>query len=96
MDPYGPVYRVKFVKNSGLGSIRFMAPNGMVVPVIISLIRIVVKAEIAEIARLLRINLDPETISLCCQLIEEGANPEALAAVIAELHKEMESLKTSH
>lgn len=39
-------------------------------------------------ARLLRINLDPETLNICCQMLEEGANPEALAALIIELQRE--------
>ncbi len=47
-----------------------------------------VMIEVTELARLLRINLDPETLDLCCQLLEEGANPEALAALLVQLQKE--------
>lgn len=52
--------------------------------------------DIPEIAKLLRINLDPEMLSLCCQLLEEGANPEALAATLVELQKEAEALKQAY
>lgn len=49
--------------------------------------------EVTEMVRLMKINLDPETISLCCQLLEHGANPEALAALIVELQKEAANMK---
>lgn len=39
----------------------------------------------------MKIDLDPETLDICCQLLEEGANPEALAALIAELHREAQA-----
>jgi mitotic-spindle organizing protein 1 len=44
-------------------------------------------------ASLLRIYLDPEILSICCQLLEEGANPEALAALVAELQRETMAIK---
>jgi len=39
-------------------------------------------------SNLLNTGLDRETLNICVQLLEEGANPEALAALITELHKE--------
>jgi mitotic-spindle organizing protein 1 len=41
-----------------------------------------------EMSNLLNTGLDRETLGICMQLLEEGANPEALAALIAELNKE--------
>ncbi|TPX35710.1 hypothetical protein SmJEL517_g01880 [Synchytrium microbalum] len=37
---------------------------------------------------ILNTGLDKETLSLCVSLIENGVNPEALAAVIKELRIE--------
>lgn len=37
--------------------------------------------------------MDPEILSICCQLLEEGANPEALAALLVELQKETNAMK---
>lgn len=37
---------------------------------------------------MLNIDLDPESLSICCQLLEDGANPEALAALVVELQRE--------
>jgi len=59
-----------------------------------SLIDIIPLAEVVELARLLRINLDPDTLSICCQLLEDGANPEALAALIVELQSETSRMKS--
>ncbi|KAK6517277.1 hypothetical protein TWF281_003937 [Arthrobotrys megalospora] len=46
-----------------------------------------------EISTLLNTKLDRTTLSLCVSLIENGVNPEALAAVIKELRKESERLQ---
>ncbi|XP_075997831.1 mitotic-spindle organizing protein 1 [Genypterus blacodes] len=48
-----------------------------------------------EISRLLNTGLDMESLSICVRLCEQGINPEALSAVIKELRKASESLKTS-
>ncbi|KAI9856631.1 MAG: hypothetical protein M1824_005328 [Vezdaea acicularis] len=45
-----------------------------------------------EISTLLNTHLDRTTLSLCVSMIENGVNPEALAAVIQELRKEGEAL----
>ena len=41
-----------------------------------------------ELSNLLNTGLDRETLNLCAQLLEEGANPEALAVLVTELNKE--------
>ncbi|OJJ49563.1 hypothetical protein ASPZODRAFT_128050 [Penicilliopsis zonata CBS 506.65] len=41
-----------------------------------------------EISNLLNTNLDRTELSLCVSLIENGVNPDALAAVIQDLRKE--------
>ncbi|KAJ4301523.1 hypothetical protein N0V90_003616 [Kalmusia sp. IMI 367209] len=41
-----------------------------------------------EIATLLNTNLDRQQLSYCVSLIENGANPEALANVIRQLREE--------
>ncbi|PSN62199.1 hypothetical protein BS50DRAFT_638761 [Corynespora cassiicola Philippines] len=41
-----------------------------------------------EIATLLNTNLDRQQLSYCVSLIENGANPEALAKVIQQLREE--------
>ncbi|KAK6339077.1 hypothetical protein TWF696_009865 [Orbilia brochopaga] len=46
-----------------------------------------------EISTLLNTNLDRTTLSLCVSLIENGVNPEALAAVIKELRRESARLR---
>ncbi|KAK6499221.1 hypothetical protein TWF506_003849 [Arthrobotrys conoides] len=46
-----------------------------------------------EISTLLNTKLDRTTLSLCVSLIENGVNPEALAAVIKELRKESQRLQ---
>ncbi|KAI5787355.1 mitotic-spindle organizing gamma-tubulin ring associated-domain-containing protein [Pyronema domesticum] len=43
-----------------------------------------------EISTLLHTGLDRTTLSLCVSLIENGVNPEALAAIIKELRREAE------
>ena len=48
-----------------------------------------------EVSRLLNCPLDRETLSIAVQLLENGANPEALAAVITELQNEATRLKFS-
>ena len=44
-----------------------------------------------EISKLLNTGLDRETVGVCIELIENGANPEALVAVIKELLREQKS-----
>ncbi|KAL1914895.1 uncharacterized protein VTP21DRAFT_7811 [Calcarisporiella thermophila] len=46
-----------------------------------------------EISSLLKTGLDRESLSLCVSLIERGANPDALVAVIKELRRECSALK---
>lgn len=41
-----------------------------------------------EISNLLNTGLDKETLAICVTLIENGANPEALAAVVKEIKRE--------
>ncbi|PGH06182.1 mitotic-spindle organizing protein 1 [Blastomyces parvus] len=41
-----------------------------------------------EISTILNTHLDRTELSLCVSLIENGVNPEALAAVIKELRRE--------
>lgn len=62
-----------------------MPPSGTNCGTYLFLLRFV---EVYDIARILRLNLEPETLSICCQMLEEGANPEALAALIIELQRE--------
>ncbi|TRM65331.1 mitotic-spindle organizing gamma-tubulin ring associated-domain-containing protein [Schizophyllum amplum] len=45
-----------------------------------------------ELSQLLNTQLDKETLATCVQLIESGASPEALAAVIQELRREQAGL----
>ncbi|EPQ19857.1 Mitotic-spindle organizing protein 1 [Myotis brandtii] len=51
-------------------------------------------AVLLEISRILNTGLDMETLSICVRLCEQGINPEALSAVIKELRKATEALKT--
>ncbi len=37
---------------------------------------------------LMNVPIDSETLRICSQLLSEGANPEALAALVAELETE--------
>ncbi|RPB02211.1 hypothetical protein L873DRAFT_1802661 [Choiromyces venosus 120613-1] len=46
-----------------------------------------------EISTLLNTHLDRTTLSLCVSLVENGVNPEALAAVIKELWRESGELR---
>ncbi|KDQ19163.1 hypothetical protein BOTBODRAFT_88906, partial [Botryobasidium botryosum FD-172 SS1] len=41
-----------------------------------------------DIAQLLNTQLDRESLATCVTMIENGVNPEALAAVIKELRRE--------
>ncbi|KDQ61448.1 hypothetical protein JAAARDRAFT_123563 [Jaapia argillacea MUCL 33604] len=45
-----------------------------------------------DISQLLGTQLDKETLATCVSMIESGANPEALAAVIQELRRERTSI----
>ncbi|EGN96512.1 hypothetical protein SERLA73DRAFT_140124 [Serpula lacrymans var. lacrymans S7.3] len=45
-----------------------------------------------DISQLLNTQLDKETLATCVGMIENGVNPEALAAVIQELRRESAAL----
>ncbi|KAG9008654.1 hypothetical protein FRB94_013061 [Tulasnella sp. JGI-2019a] len=45
-----------------------------------------------DLSELLNTGLDRETLATCVRMIESGANPEALAAVVKELRKENTSI----
>ncbi|TFK39987.1 mitotic-spindle organizing gamma-tubulin ring associated-domain-containing protein [Crucibulum laeve] len=45
-----------------------------------------------EMSQLLNTQLDKETLATCVGMIENGVNPEALAAVIQELRRESVAL----
>ncbi|WVQ72593.1 mitotic-spindle organizing protein 1 [Cryptococcus sp. DSM 104548] len=45
-----------------------------------------------DLSQLLQTGLDKNTLSICVGMIEQGANPDTLAAVVRELHKEKEAL----
>lgn len=42
-----------------------------------------------ELSNLLCTGLNPETLTICVRLCEAGVNPEALAAVIRDLRKQV-------
>ncbi|KZV93133.1 hypothetical protein EXIGLDRAFT_646482 [Exidia glandulosa HHB12029] len=46
-----------------------------------------------EMSQLLNTKLDKETLVTCVQMIESGANPEALAEVVKELRRESQALQ---
>jgi hypothetical protein len=46
-----------------------------------------------EMSQILNCGLDQKTLSILVSLIENGVNPEALAAVVKELKRETEALK---
>ncbi|OAX84925.1 mitotic-spindle organizing protein 1 [Emergomyces africanus] len=48
-----------------------------------------------EISTILNTHLDRTELSLCVSLIENGVNPEALAAVIKELRREAAAAMTA-
>ncbi|XP_022195148.1 mitotic-spindle organizing protein 1 [Nilaparvata lugens] len=48
---------------------------------------------IMEISNLLNTGLDAETLTYCVRLCENGVHPEALATVIKEMKREVESIK---
>jgi hypothetical protein len=41
-----------------------------------------------ELSLMLKTGLDKETLAICMQMIDQGINPEALAAVVKELKRE--------
>lgn len=45
-----------------------------------------------DMSQLLNTQLDKESLATCIGMIESGANPEALAAVIQELRRESASI----
>ncbi|GLB41777.1 putative mitotic-spindle organizing gamma-tubulin ring associated [Lyophyllum shimeji] len=48
-----------------------------------------------DMSQLLNTQLDKETLATCIGMIESGANPEALAAVIQELRRESASINAT-
>ena len=46
-----------------------------------------------EMSQILNCGLDQRTLTILAGLIENGVNPEALAAVVKELKRETEALK---
>ena len=50
---------------------------------------------IYEMSKILNSGLDQKTLSILVSLIENGVNPEALAAVVKELKRETNALKVS-
>ncbi|WWC70201.1 mitotic-spindle organizing protein 1 [Kwoniella pini CBS 10737] len=46
-----------------------------------------------DLSQLLNTGLDKNTLSICVGMIEQGANPDTLAAVIKELRRENDQLK---
>ncbi|EAU90559.1 hypothetical protein CC1G_00943 [Coprinopsis cinerea okayama7 len=49
-----------------------------------------------ELAQLLNTQLDKETLATCVGMIENGVNPDALAAVIQELRRENAIANAAH
>lgn len=45
-----------------------------------------------EFSHLMSLDMDPEVLTLCVRLCEEGVNPESLAIVVKELHKQVENI----
>ncbi|RXK35015.1 mitotic-spindle organizing protein 1 [Tremella mesenterica] len=43
-----------------------------------------------DLSQLLQTGLDKQTLSICVGMIENGAHPDGLAAVVTELRKEVE------
>ena len=48
---------------------------------------------VEEIAHLLNMGLDKETLSICVRLIEDGINPSSLARVVLYLKQEAAGLQ---
>ncbi len=48
-----------------------------------------------EMSQILNCGLDQRTLTILAGLIENGVNPEALAAVVKELKRETEALKVN-
>lgn len=48
-----------------------------------------------EMSQILNCGVDQRTLSILVNLVENGVNPEALAAVVKELKRESEALKVS-
>lgn len=46
-----------------------------------------------EMSQILNCGIDQHTLSILAQLVENGVNPEALAAVVKELKRESDALK---
>lgn len=48
-----------------------------------------------EMSQILNCGIDQHTLSILAQLVENGVNPEALAAVVKELKRESDALKAA-
>jgi mitotic-spindle organizing protein 1 len=48
-----------------------------------------------EMSQILNCGIDQKTLSILASLVENGVNPEALAAVVKELKRESDALKVS-
>jgi len=48
-----------------------------------------------EMSQILNCGIDQRTLSILASLVENGVNPEALAAVVKELKRESDALKVS-
>ncbi|KAK8864407.1 mitotic-spindle organizing protein 1 [Kwoniella newhampshirensis] len=46
-----------------------------------------------DLSQLLQTGLDKNTLSVCVGMIEQGANPDTLAAVIKALRREQDTIK---
>ncbi|GFZ43918.1 Mitotic-spindle organizing protein 1 [Saitozyma sp. JCM 24511] len=46
-----------------------------------------------DLSQLLETGLDKQALSICVGMIEQGANPDTLAAVVKELRREAAALK---
>jgi len=42
-----------------------------------------------ELARILRVGIDKESLNICIKLIQDGCNPESLAVLQSELYHEI-------
>lgn len=47
---------------------------------------------IADLARLLNVNIEESTLQLCIKLIDEGVDPKALSSSIVRILKETDSV----
>jgi mitotic-spindle organizing protein 1 len=53
---------------------------------------IIIALVLHEISNVLKTGLDKESLEICTKMLEQGVNPEALAAVIKELRRESKAI----